>query len=387
MNIFLFAWEFKVQVYNEGECLMKKILFLPFLQVMLGNNQVAKSLEAWLKKVNDRVVCETVDIFSYAFGKTESFVSRSYIRAIQYMPSFYRWLYKKNAVNQNEKERFLFYEILFEQAMIKLIYDKKPDWIICTHALPSYLLNRLKQKRRLGIPVVNVYTDYFINCIWGKEAIDYHLVPDDCFKQQLIDSGVKRENIFVTGIPIHPSIYEMKRREKRRIDTCNVFITGGNLGIGKIEMVVNHLRFHSDFRYFVLCGKNQRLYDALKKNNIHVTPLPYINSPQKMNMLYNQMDAIVTKPGGVTVTESLHKRIPIFVYDTLPGQEEMNLAYLLKNGLVFDLRNAAKKGDITEMIHSFLYSKEKMQAYHKKVDYFHKRVSTKHLQSFIQHIV
>lgn len=366
---------------------MKKILFLPFLQLTTGHHQVAKSLEAWLKKFNNRIVCETIDIFSYAFRKTESLVSRSYLGAIQYMPSFYSWIYKKNAVNQTDKDRFLFYEMLFEQAMMKLLRDKTPDWLICTHAVPSCLLNRLKQKRKIDIPVVNVYTDYFINRFWGKEAIDYHLVPDDFFKQQLIETGVKPENIYVTGIPIHPSIFEMKRNEKRHLNPCNILITGGNLGVGKIEMIVKQLLPHSDFRYFVLCGKNRRLYDTLKKKNAYVTPLPYIDSPQKMNVLYNHMDAIVTKPGGVTVTESLHKRIPIFVYDTLPGQEEMNLAYLLKNGLVFDLRNSTKKGNVTEMIYSFLYSTGKMQAYRKKVDYFHKRVSTKHLETFIQHIV
>lgn len=366
---------------------MKKILFLPFLQLTMGHHQVAKSLEAWFTKLNKLYICETIDIFSFAFRKTESFVSRSYLRTIQYMPSFYSWLYKKNAVNQIDKERFLFYEMLFEQAMIKLIDEKQPDWIICTHALPSYILNRLKQKRSIHIPVVNVYTDYFINCIWGKEAIDFHLVPDDAFKQQLIQTGVNQENIYVTGIPIHPSIEQINCYEKHRQDKFNILITGGNLGVGKIQMIVKHLNPHSHFQYFVLCGKNKRLYDTLKRNHSFVIPLPYIDSPQKMNLLYNQMDAIVTKPGGVTVTESLHKRIPIFVYDALPGQEEMNLAYLLANGLVFDLRNIAKKGNITENIYSSLQSKEKMQIYRNKVDYFHKRVSTKRLETFIQHIV
>lgn len=366
---------------------MKKILFLPFLQLNMGHHQVARALEAWLREFNKRYVCETVDIFSYAFRKMESLISRSYVHTIRYLPSFYSWIYKKTALDLNEKDRFLFYDMLFEQAMIKLINEKQPDWLICTHALPSYVLNRLKQKRKIDVPVVNVYTDYFINCIWGKEEIDYHLVPDYIFKEHLIQAGVKPEQIYVTGIPIHPSIKRTTDFNRFSSSRLNILITGGNLGVGKIETIVNDLTPSPVVQYFVLCGKNKRLYDTLKEKNRYVMPIPYIESPQEMNSLYNQMDGIVTKPGGVTITESLNKRIPIFVCYTLPGQEEMNLSYLLSNGLVFDLRDAVKRRNVTEIIYSLLLSKDKMQLYRKKVDFFHQRVSTKKLETFLQHIV
>lgn len=365
---------------------MKRILFLPFLQLSSGHYQVCRSLEAWMKIYQKPYQCERIDIFSYAFGKIESLISQSYLHAIQYLPSVYSWIYRKNVIENDPSERYVFYDLLFEKAMLRLIDEKKPDWLICTHALPSYILNRLKQKQKVHARVVNVYTDYVIHNLWGKEGIDYHLVPDLFFKEQLVKNGVEHDKIFATGIPIHPSIKRTDDDLKPSETKLNILITGGNLGIGKMDSMIKNLRPSSALRYYVLCGKNKRLYDTLKEKMPYVTPLPYIESPDEINQLYNRMHGIVTKPGGVTVTESLSKRLPIFIYHTLPGQEEMNLQYLLSNELAYDLRGVVRTGKASEVIQAHLLSKNKMQQYRKKVEIFHQRVSTKHLAAFIDQI-
>ena len=53
-----------------------------------------------------------------------------------------------------------------------------------------------------------------------------------------------------------------------------------------------------------------------------------------MNELYSNVDAIITKPGGVTISEALKKGIPIFIHSALPGQEEINLKLLKDLNLV-----------------------------------------------------
>ena len=32
-------------------------------------------------------------------------------------------------------------------------------------------------KGKCNVPIINVYTDFFINNVWGKEGIDLHLYP------------------------------------------------------------------------------------------------------------------------------------------------------------------------------------------------------------------
>jgi processive 1,2-diacylglycerol beta-glucosyltransferase len=44
-------------------------------------------------------------------------------------------------------------------------------------------------------------------------------------------------------------------------------------------------------------------------------------------------DCILTKPGGLTVSESLAKCIPMILINPIPGQEDRNAEFLLNNGL------------------------------------------------------
>ena len=44
-------------------------------------------------------------------------------------------------------------------------------------------------------------------------------------------------------------------------------------------------------------------------------------------------DVIITKPGGISITEAMACRLPIVIREYLPGQEERNTEFLLNNNL------------------------------------------------------
>ncbi|HDR7315640.1 TPA: UDP-glucuronosyltransferase, partial [Bacillus cytotoxicus] len=187
----------------EQYATQKKILFLPFLQIPSGHYQVANALIEGIQNDQLHIKCDQVDILSYSYGKVEAFVSSIYLKWIKTLPNLYNKIYK-NFVYKNEEEqkRYRLYEILFVPFMRKLIKEKQPDLIVCTHALPSYILNYLKEKGELKIPVINVYTDYFIHQGWGITHIDFHFVPSHYMKEFLQNKGIHNEQIFITGIPI-----------------------------------------------------------------------------------------------------------------------------------------------------------------------------------------
>lgn len=355
---------------------MKKILFLPFLQIPSGHHHVADALIDGIKKADSTIQCEKVDILHYGYGIIENIISNVYIKWISYLPQFYSWIYRKSVCDKGiENKRFYHYELLFLNIMRKMCEEKKPDVIVCTHALPSYMLSQLKQKGVIQIPIINVYTDYFINRLWGVEGIDYHFAPSIKMKQFLVEKGIPPSSIYVTGIPIHYHITEEQPREVRA-GRKQLVITGGNLGIGLIDKLVQKVKgHHVDFH--ILCGKNKRLYERLlsfQKPNIK--PIPYVHSKKEMDLIYKNSDGIITKPGGVTISESLFKRIPIFIYHTLPGQEEMNYEQLKQLGLVHDLKKW-KKLDIEEEILHFYEDKSLLDQYNVSLQKYHEKIELK----------
>jgi processive 1,2-diacylglycerol beta-glucosyltransferase len=339
-----------------------KILFMPFLNIQSGHHQAADALIECIQTLDSSILCEKIDILQYSFGDLEKWVSSFYLKWIHFLPGTYDWIYTKSACRTHHPaQRFRTYELLFEKFMYNLINEKKPDLIICTHALPSYIISRLKTSGLLSTTVVNVYTDFFINNIWGLEGINYHLVPDVHLQQYLISKGVQADQIYVTGIPVHPKITKSaaKSVEYSDRDTISVLITGGSLGVGVIKSLIAKTANSPKVVYKVLCGKNERLFHHISRlNQSHLIPVPYIHSREQMNHLYNQTDAILTKPGGVTISESLYKALPIFVYHALPGQEERNLLHLKQQGLVFHLADWKSKDncnleqDITNTLQS-----------------------------------
>jgi processive 1,2-diacylglycerol beta-glucosyltransferase len=95
------------------------------------------------------------------------------------------------------------------------------------------------------------------------------------------------------------------------------------------------------------------------------------------------MDGILTKPGGVTISESLFKRKPIFIYDALPGQEEINLKQLKDLGLVFHLN----KGEVHEQLYSILQNQNELKRYQNQVANFHSQIHTKESSELIAEIL
>lgn len=346
---------------------------MPFLQIPSGHHQVADCLMEELER-SLGLRCEKADILAYGYGKIESFVSNIYLKWIACLPELYNSVYRFTVCrNPEQTKRYRLYEWIFVYFMKRLLTEKMPDLLVCTHALPSYLANLLKERKQLAVPVVNVYTDFFIHNLWGIKHIDYHFVSTGEMKEMLRKMGVPGKRIFVTGIPVHRQFKNRDQQpvQRRRNTASKVLICGGNLGVGGLEELIEEIKDCGEekkMQFYILCGKNNKLYKKLKAmDQRHIIPFPYIHCRKEMNRLYDEADVIITKPGGITISESLVKRKPIFIYDALPGQERINFRRLLGLGVVFPLQ----KGKICEDILATLADQAKMDYYYRRVECYH----------------
>ncbi|WP_428908410.1 MGDG synthase family glycosyltransferase [Niallia sp. Krafla_26] len=315
-----------------------KILLLPLFKMESGHHRTSDALvEAFIKQ-DPYVQCEKVEFLSYVNAGLEKFISNLYLNWITQIPSLYSLFYKKFFYKKSSVLQSIYLSFFLEK-MEQMIQQKQPDLIICTHSFPSFLVHKLKEYGVIKVMTGNVYTDFFINDLWGKKHIDLHFVPSKEIKEQLIKASVPEENIIISGM-VTDDIFLKKKNIKVGNKKFHILVSGGNQGYGKSLAFLREKRASNLIEYRVLCGMNQELYEELVSlQSESIKPLTYIKSTEQMNHLYNWADALITKPGGITISEAIKKRIPIFIHTVIPGQEEMNMSFLVRRNLVHKLKN------------------------------------------------
>lgn len=347
---------------------MKKILIFPLLRSMpSGHHQVADAICETVYANSREIECKKMDILSEWNPVIEGGIVKAYLQWIRHFPESYAWTYRKFAYRSKSERPHKAYEMLFMKKVKKILAREKPDLIVCTHGFPSLFINRLKEAGQCNIPALNIYTDFFINDVWGSSHIDYHFVPRLAIKEELSAKyNIAESHIFITGIPISRQFEALTRSaEKHAEPPYRILMSGGSVGLGNISALLYSGQDKPDCRVNVLCGANQELFEEVQQLEGHfATAYPYISSKKEMDALYEQSDAIISKPGGVTVSEALRKQVPIFISNALPGQEQVNLQLLNDMGLVFIIPEGA---DALEYTCRTLGDDEKIRRYHQTV--------------------
>ena len=75
-------------------------------------------------------------------------------------------------------------------------------------------------------------------------------------------------------------------------------------------------------------------------------------------------DLFVCKPGGLNISETLMLKVPSISFSAMPGQEEWNVRFIVKNGLGF---YDTKREKIIEYIKLLLENKDKLREIQKNL--------------------
>ena len=271
----------------------------------------------------------------------------------------------------------------------KLLQDFKPDIIISTHPFGTQMCAYLKKLGKLNAKIATVMTDYAPHDQWlvFNHYVDYYFVSHEGMKKQLHEKGIQNEKIFATGIPLSNK-FLLKYDKTEILESFGLspdkktvlFFGGGEFGLGKTQtfkIFKSFVECPENIQIVAIAGKNAKMKESFenlveelgKQNNVKV--LEYTN---KVPELMSISDLVVTKPGGLTTTESLASGLPIVVINPIPGQEEENAAYLEENKVAVWI----KKDDNVEQILNELFSNpDKMQEMKIRARILSKKNSTK----------
>jgi processive 1,2-diacylglycerol beta-glucosyltransferase len=118
----------------------------------------------------------------------------------------------------------------------------------------------------------------------------------------------------------------------------------GGAGVGALdELAARVLELpEEDLQLVALAGRNadllKRLQVLARRHPGRLFPLAFSTTVERV---MTAADLVVTKPGGLSVSECLAKRKPMLLVSPIPGQEERNADYLLEAGAAVKAVDAA----------------------------------------------
>jgi processive 1,2-diacylglycerol beta-glucosyltransferase len=253
--------------------------------------------------------------------------------------------------------------------MKALIENSMPDLIACTQAFPCGMVADYKTTFKSGIPLVGVLTDFYPHSYWIYETVDRYIVASDEAKAKLIENGIPPDRINIFGIPLDISFAErsdlssIRQRLGLVKGITTILIMGGSGGLGPIKKMVASLnRISSDIQIIVVTGTNSKLCTQLNRHIKNFKKkIVIIGYADNVNELMSISDLVVTKPGGLTVSEALAKGLGIVIINPIPGQEAKNTQFLLQKQAAIKAANEEELAILVDTLCRMPYKVEAMK--------------------------
>ena len=371
---------------------MKKILIF-YAAYGGGHFSAAKSIKKYLDNNYD-VETNIVDCIEYINKVLNKITTGAYKEMARKTPNLWGMVYshsQKGILGHVSTRTNKVMAIKLKN----LIKEEGPDLVISTHPFSSQMVSYLRRKEKINCKLVTVLTDFAPHDQWliGHEYTDAFCVSNNNMKKYLENYGVEPSKIHVTGIPLSDRFFEKfdKNEVCKEFDLepskpVILFFGGGEFGLGKdrtlqiLEALIHNL---PTSQIVAISGKNPKMNsgfkDLVNKANAEarVKVFDYTN---KVPELMSISTIVVTKPGGLTTSESLASNLPILVINPIPGQEEENAEFLEAHNVAVWLR---KKDDPDAFIQELFSNPEKINEMKKNSELLAKRNSTKDICEII----
>lgn len=310
-----------------------------------GHVNASEAMECYIKLDDPNNEVKVVDTIKYINPLLDKVVIGSYLKSLKLSPALFGKLYDFAETGESIAT---FSNKLIEMIIHKLmplIEDFVPDIIIATHPFSTEMVSKLKAKGMISIPALSILTDYAPHSFWIHPNIDAYVVSTLAMVDEMVKRGVDKSILYPLGIPVKPNFLKKYPREDtlKSLDLDpnkkTVLLMGGSLGLGKICLLYEELqKVAIDIQIIAITGNNKKLFSQLSElsNNSH-KDTRIIGYTTEVNKYMQACDLLVTKPGGLTITEALVSGVPLAVFSAIPGQEQKNAEFLLCNNLAVSL--------------------------------------------------
>lgn len=308
-----------------------------------GHLSAANSIKSYIERNCKNCIVEMCDCMKYINKPIEKITTDAYKIMAKDAPKAWGMIYKwsdKGPIFHISN----FNNEIMSKKLNKMFDEFKPDIVISTHPFSTQMSAYLKKIGKINCKIASIMTDFASQNQWlvGHEYVDYIFVSNKEMRDDIIKKGVDANKVFATGIPL--SLRFQEKFDKDEIykefnlnpnKKTILFFGGGEFGLAKetttevLKQFVENLQ--NKYQIVIISGKNDKIHQKFEKiveeeqaqENAKV--FGFTNKvPELMSISY----MVVTKPGGLTSTESLSSNLPMIIINPIPGQEEENARYL-----------------------------------------------------------
>ena len=306
-----------------------------------GHVRAAEGLELCLRERYPHIKVTNIDMMEYVSW----LFKKLYVEGYTDMMMHKRWLFgllykltdKPPRTVLMQHFRLWFQKINMGRAR-RAFLQINPDHVICTHFTPAEMFDRARSNGVKIPPVSVVVTDFDVHWIWVHRMLDEYFVADPQAAARLASRGIAPEKTHVAGIPLCPaftrnhSVTASRTALGLQPDTTTILLLAGGFCISKIDILARKILLHDiNLQLIAVAGNNDTLHASFDRVAREFPGrLIVVGFTNEIENCMAASDLVITKPGGLTISECLALGKPMIMIDPIPGQEVHNAAYVME---------------------------------------------------------
>jgi 1,2-diacylglycerol 3-beta-galactosyltransferase len=320
----------------------KRVVFL-MSDTGAGHRAAANAIRAGLEwRYPGEYLCELVDVCRRYMPFPYKYLPELYPRWVNWGRRSWGLTYRLADAPDRSRQVMAVLARLWSQGLGRMLVEHPGDVFVCVHGLfPRPAMRALRAQPGPRPPFVTVITDLVTaHAFWYEPAVDRCLVPTPEAYARGLAHGLSPAQLRLTGPPVHPRFLNglPGKDEARRALGLHpalpaVVLVGGGDGMGPVYRIARALNERRlEMQLVVVAGRNRALQRRLEKvpwlQPTLVTPFVYT-----MPDLMAAADILVTKAGPATIGEACAAGLPVVLSGAVPGQEDGNVAFVLRHQL------------------------------------------------------
>ena len=306
-----------------------------------GHTRAAEAIRAALTSHPQarELQVDVVDFMAHEVSAIHYLMKRIYLTMLRFVPDLYDVFFRiAGKKTSGGIVRGAFAQVMV-RTMGRIVKAYAPDLIVATHPFPEGAAALWRMRHGGSFALAVLLTDYALHAIWLVHGVDQYFVATEEMAEQMAARGFDPCAVHATGIPIAQADYALTRRAAQERaglheDLPTLLLMGGGLGLGGMERTLAALEtVERRLAILVAAGRNAVLEAharRLAQTSRHV--IRVFSYTDEVAVLMRAADLLITKPGGLTVSEAFAAGLPLLLHDPIPGPETENAVYATRYG-------------------------------------------------------